>query len=108
TDLSWNVAGAGDFNGDGIADVLWRHAVSGSNVIWKMSSSGTITQKVYPGDLTDLNWYVAGTGDLNADGTKDILWRHATNGSNVFWIMSGGGISTKVYPPTQYTLDWLP
>ena len=34
-----------DFNGDGKADVLWRHADSGDNSLWKISGlqqAGTV------------------------------------------------------------------
>ncbi len=36
SDLNWRLAGRGDFNDDGKADLLWRHAVDGRNAIWFM------------------------------------------------------------------------
>jgi hypothetical protein len=39
-DGGWVVASAMDLTGDGVADVLWRHAVTGENVLWGMSASG--------------------------------------------------------------------
>ena len=37
-DNSWNVAGIGDFNGDGKSDILWRNA-NGSLIDWTMNGS---------------------------------------------------------------------
>ena len=39
--------------------------------------------------VTDTNWQIAGTGDFDADGKPDILWRHYGVGYNVVWYMDG-------------------
>jgi hypothetical protein len=36
-----------------------------------------------------LNWKIVGTGDFNNDTHVDILWRNASDGSNVVWYMNG-------------------
>jgi hypothetical protein len=90
TDVNWQTVGTGDFNGDGKTDILWRHALSGQNVVWFMDgtslTSGAFTN---PPALADVGWRMVATGDYNGDGKVDIVWRHSSSGQNVMWFMDG-------------------
>ncbi|TMH93500.1 MAG: VCBS repeat-containing protein [Betaproteobacteria bacterium] len=43
-DLNWKIAGVGDFDGDGKADILWRNSSTGENYIWLMNGLSTASQ----------------------------------------------------------------
>ena len=101
TDLNWQVAGTGDFNGDGKDDVLWRNASTGYNAIW---NGGDNSNGLPMGEVTDLNWKVAGTGDYNGDGKDDVLWRNASSGADAIW---NGGDNSSSLPVGEVTdLNW--
>ncbi|HEV7285359.1 MAG TPA: VCBS repeat-containing protein, partial [Kaistia sp.] len=71
----WQIAGISDFGGDGMSDILWRHA-DGSVATWQMDGAailGAAVVSANPGN----SWQVAGTGDFDGDGRSDILWRQA-------------------------------
>ncbi|MGO4551490.1 FG-GAP-like repeat-containing protein [Lysobacter sp. 2RAF19] len=78
----------GDFDGDGVADLLWRNTGTGANTIWKSARSTTLQA------VTSVNpaFFVARTADFNGDGKNDIIWRNRTSGQNVMWR---GGLSTQ-------------
>ena len=87
---------AHDFDGDGKADILWRHSGGGVGM-WLMDGA---TPKVQ-GSLgaIDTAWQIAGTaslvastGDVDADSKADFFWRHSGGGLGL-WLMNG--ISTK-------------
>lgn len=89
-DLQWRVAGTNDFNGDGQADVVWRHEVSGKVVVWLMNGveriSGSFTS---PTGVTDTSWKLRATGDVDGDGQADLLWQQRQSGRLVTWLMNG-------------------
>jgi len=71
SDLGWEIAGAGDFNGDGNTDIPWRNYGSGTyggwNCIWYMDGEvitgygqgavGIIGYD-YPITIPDTNWRI--------------------------------------------------
>src|SRR5205085_1360931 len=79
---------SGDFNGDGTADILWRHT-SGAVYEWLLNGTSIIGQGSPGSASTD--WTIVGVGDFNGDGTADILWRH-TSGLVYIWLMNGTSI----------------
>jgi hypothetical protein len=36
--VQWHIAGAGDFNGDGYADLVWENTTTGQRAIWFMKN----------------------------------------------------------------------
>jgi len=88
--LDWQVAGVGDFNGDGHSDILWRNA-SGALQIW-LESPGSrpvaFAAEALPAVGTD--WQVADVGDFNGDGRSDIVWRNVNSGDVQLWLAQAG------------------
>jgi subtilisin-like proprotein convertase family protein len=89
-DVNWQIAGTGDFNRDARPDILWRHDLSGQNVVWFMNGhtllSGRFTN---PPSVADTNWKVVGTGYFGAGVELDILWWHQVSGRLAVRHMDG-------------------
>jgi len=88
TDLNWRVAGVGDYNGDGRADIVWRNIATGLNAIWMMNGVSILSSGPVP-TVTDQSWKIVGTGDYDGDGLSDLLWRNDSTGQNYLWRMNG-------------------
>jgi len=107
TDLDWKMVGKGDFDKDGKADILWRHATTGQNAIWLMNGTTAKAGSALISPVTDLNWKVMGVGDFNKDGKSDILWRNQSTGQNAIWMMNGTTVAagTALIAPAA-DLNW--
>jgi hypothetical protein len=90
---SWQVAGTGDFNGDGRADVLLRHT-SGTLTNWLGTANGSFVDNWgVVAQALSTSWQVVGTGDFNGDGRDDMLLRH-TSGTLTNWLGNSNGSFT--------------
>jgi hypothetical protein len=83
---TWKAVGTGDFNGDGLSDILWQNT-NGQAAIWEMNGTTPIAMAAV-GPNPGPSWKVAGTGDYNNDGHSDILWQNAS-GQAAIWEMNG-------------------
>lgn len=77
-----------DFNGDRLADILWRND-NGEVGVW--SSTGSSFQYVDFGNVAP-SWTAQEVADFGGDGKADILWRN-TNGDAYIWNSTGPGFS---------------
>ncbi|HWJ64879.1 MAG TPA: RHS repeat-associated core domain-containing protein [Acidimicrobiales bacterium] len=78
----------GDFNCDGIDDILWYKPGTGNDYVWfwfgrysTSSPNGAYTSKQF----TITNSFVPVTGDFNADGCSDVLWYAAGSATDAIW-----------------------
>jgi hypothetical protein len=104
-DHRWQVAGVGDFNGDGKSDIVWRNTATGENYVYLMDGIA-IAAEGYLRSVLDQNWQVAGTGDFDGDGRHDLLWRNRASGENYLYRMQGAEIVGEGYLRTVADLGW--
>lgn len=111
--LDWQIAGVGDFNGDGRDDLLWRNSVTGAVSNW-LYAGGLGTGTFLINDAVAMrqvpnNWNVVDVADYNGDGRDDILWRNADTGALSDWlgIANGGFAINDAAALTIVSTQWL-
>lgn len=112
---------AGDFNGDGNIDLLWRDMASGLLTLWLLDDEKVVERlpialRFEPGDPAldsgpqangSLDWEIQGLGDFNHDAKADILWRNPNNGSLLIWHMDGAEARTGKALSDSAWQGWL-
>jgi hypothetical protein len=107
TGLDWHAIGTGDFNGDGLDDVLWQHD-NGTIREWLGQDDGT-----FAGNIAHVNFVGAvgsrmiGAGDFNGDGYADTLWQTADGRVTDLLGQAGGGFVDNYAKVSVFTgLEW--
>lgn len=85
---------SGDFDGDGLGDIVWDTA---ARALYVWTNSQTSFSSTYVRTYQD-GWELIGTRDLDRDGRSDMQWHNQMEGRWVNWRMSGPTlVSYKVF-----------
>ena len=103
--LSWQYAGAADFDADGDADILLRNTDTGE---WRLFTvaNGNITGSHGFNVWKNLNWTLQGIADYDKDGDADVLMRDINGYWQIFEVQNGQVISSNVIYLWQ-NLSWV-
>jgi hypothetical protein len=89
---NWDARAIGDFNGDGIGDVLWHNANNGQVYIWTFDINLRQNGSYLIGNY-GANWDAVAAADFDGDGDSDILLRDSTNGRQYIVEIQNGAQS---------------
>ena len=81
----WTVVAKGDFNADGVADLVWSNGTA--LYLWAGDGEGTFDSSRI-GRVPN-GWSVFGAGDVNGDLKDDLIWRNNARTRVGYWLMDG-------------------
>jgi hypothetical protein len=108
SESAWKIIGSGDFNGDGRADILFKHQVSGLTYIFFFGTNSGVESQGPWKYFTDPNWQFIGIGDFDGDLKADVLWHNTATGQNYIFFMNGTSASSEGFTKTTPDLAWVP
>lgn len=117
---NWKLLARGKFDGDARADLLWRDSNTSQLWLWLMngpavsSAARVALSAQLGGGFVDMppNWTLMTTGDFDANGSIDLLWRDSISNQLWLWSMSGSTITSSVRvtlnnTPVDMPADWV-
>ncbi len=106
-DLGWRIVEIGDFDGDGVSDLVWRNATTGALAIHYFEAGGIAeaTRSVFYNEPR-AEWKIVGTPDFDGDSKSDLLWRNDVTGEVWGMRMDGATIVSQGLLYRETNLDW--
>ena len=91
------VVGTGDYDGNGVADLLWENSQTSALTIWLLSggavtATGTLDRSSLP---SGEEWHVGGSADFNGDGADDLMLFSRVKGEVEVWTFTGASVATR-------------
>ena len=73
--------------------LYWQSRTTRQRVIWHLGDSGARKGGVVVSTSNPSSaWGIAGTGDVDGDGTEDLVWHNSTSGRVVIWFLDPDGV----------------
>ena len=80
----------GDFNGDGVSNVLFYNSTNGDTGYWLTDANGNVVG-FHDYGLASTAYPIAGIGDFSGDNLPDILFNNPLTGDTGYWITNASG-----------------
>ena len=101
--MTWDLAGVGDFNGDGADDILRIHT-SGLIIGEISNAAGSFYPVVL--NFKSEGWDIIGIGDFNGNGTDDVLIANPTVASETIGLFGYWESGTDWTLINGYSNEW--
>ncbi|MBW7974351.1 FG-GAP-like repeat-containing protein [Bradyrhizobium sp. BR 10289] len=91
----WHFQTMGDFNGDGMSDLLFLNDTTHGVAIWQMNGTQIVASPQVGSINAAAGWHFQDTGDFNGDGKTDLLFLNDITHGVAIWQMNGTQIAAS-------------
>ena len=102
----WQTLVSGDFDGDGRDDLAEYDSARERWRVYRLSGSEVVKEIWYDFTVTDPQWTTHLTGDMNGDGTDDIISIDGASGDVIALLSSGSGFTPTTWQQLPTATGW--
>jgi hypothetical protein len=88
----WVVPTIGDFNGDGMGDILWFDGATNRIAVWLMCGAEILDRGPEIPGPPGKGWVAVTGADFNGDGLVDVIWNNPDTNRMAVWLMRGTSV----------------
>lgn len=85
----WSLITEGDFNLDGLQDILWYNTVTQRMAVSLLRGTELLETGPEIPSPPGEGWAATNTADFNLDGMADVLWSNSRTSEAAVWLMAG-------------------
>ena len=86
--------------------IFWHNQLTGHLQTWHFVGTNVVATRPVNLSVADTHWKVVGTGDLNGDGSPDLVWRHDTQGWLTYWFLQNNTVIGTGYLSINQLTDF--
>ncbi len=109
-DTNWSVVGSGDFDNDGVLDLVWHNTATGEAALWLMNANaaGLKALRFLGATPAGQAWRCRVVNDVDTNGVPDLVWQNETTGVVGLWLMTTSGSGGSIAFQTTWLGVWAP
>jgi hypothetical protein len=88
----WKIIAVGDFNRDGLGDMLWSDPGTNQIAVSLMDGARLLARGPGIAGPSGDGWVAVTGADFNADGMCDVIWFNARTNRMAVWLMNGAQV----------------